>query len=281
MICKDVECLRMPHGKSSGDHLVGNPSSDGHHGHTTVLDLLEPERLELLRFEAALALGEAERVVAVVPGNAALLVPLTVVGDALEPPGREEDLQPSGGGDHLNGVQGGSLGNVGEGGAGGGAEEPGGVALGAEAVGTGGAQVKGEVHAELLHHEADGGHHGDAAVLDLGVLEPLGGLGLRVLQNPSAEGGALVARLDAHAERLVDGCHLGYSHCWFGGVGGCERTRGSDQRCKEGALHLPFYIYFLSRKTKLFLCSYYTQTNTHTNLLSRKSKKRKKENAPL
>jgi len=198
--------------------------------HTAVLDLLEAEGLHLLVVRHVLALGEAKGVVAVVTRDAALLIPLAVKGDALEPAGEEEDLKESGDRDHLDGIEGSGSGNVGEGDARRGREEPGLVGGGVEGVRAGGAEVEGEVDAELLDHEADGGNHGDATVLDLGVLEPLDGVGVRVLEDPGAEGRALVAGLDGDTEGIVDrGGGEGR-----GGLAGLSGGRKGGGRAKDG-----------------------------------------------
>ena len=221
--------------------------------HTAVLDLLQTEGLHLFVVLHVLALGEAEGVVTVVTGDTALLVPLAVEGDALEPAGDEEDLEPAGGGDHLDGIEGSGSGNVGEGDARGGGEEPGLVGGGMEGVRAGGAEVEGEVDAELLDHEADGGNHGDAAVLELGVLEPLDGVGAGVLEDPGAEGRALVASLDGDAKGIID---RGGGE----GRGGLARLSGGRKgggRAKDGGeagggLHLPTIIVSLSTTSRAY-----------------------------
>lgn len=215
--------------------------------HTAVLDLLQTEGLHLLVVLHVLALGEAEGVVTVVTGDTALLVPLAVEGDAFEPAGDEEDLEPTGGGDHLDGIEGSGGGNVGEGDARRGGEEPGLVGGGVEGVRAGGAEVEGEVDAELLDHEADGGNHGDAAVLELGVLEPLDGVGAGVLEDPGAEGRALVASLDGDAKGIID--RGGGEGC--GGLARLSGGRKGGGRAKDGgeaggSLHLATIIVSLS-----------------------------------
>ena len=211
--------------------------------HAAVLDLLQTEGLHLLVVLHVLALGEAEGVVAVVAGDTALLVPLAVEGDALEPAGDEEDLEPASGGDHLDGIKGSGGGNVGEGDARRGGEEPGLVGGGVEGVRAGGAEVEGEVDAELLDHEADGGNHGDAAVLELGVLEPLDGVGAGVLEDPGAKGRALVASLDGDAKGIIDrGGGEGRGGLARLGGGGKGGGRAKDGGEAGGGLHLATII---------------------------------------
>lgn len=222
--------LRVPNGKGAGDGLIGGPGGDGHHGNTAVLDLLHAEGNHLLVLLHVLALGEAERVVAVITGDAALLVPLAIEGDALEPTGDGEDLEPACDGDHLDGIEGGGGGNVGEGDAGGGGEEPGVVGGGGEGVGAGGAKVEGEVDAELLDHEADGGDHGNAAVLELGVLEPLDGVGAGVLEDPGTERRALVAGLYRDTKGIIDRGGKGR-----GGLTGLSGRRKCGSRADKGS----------------------------------------------
>ena len=186
--------------------------------HTAVLDLLHAEGNHLLVLLHVLALGEAERVVAVVTGDAALLVPLTVEGDALEPTGDGEDLEPAGDGDHLDGIEGGGGGKRA-------GEEEDGVAGGG-----GRKKVEGEVDAELLDHEADGGDHGNAAVLELGVLEPLDGVGAGVLEDPGTERRALVAGLYRDTKGIIDRGGKGR-----GGLTGLSGRRKGAGRADKGS----------------------------------------------
>ena len=104
------------------------------------------------------------------------------------------------------------------------------VGGGGEGVGAGGAKVEGEVDAELLDHEADGGDHGNAAVLELGVLEPLDGVGAGVLEDPGTERRALVAGLYRDTKGIIDRGGKGR-----GGLTGLSGRRKCGSRADKGS----------------------------------------------
>jgi len=222
----------VPDGKSTGDKFVGNPSSHGHHSNTSVFDLLHSEALHLVAFHI-LTLGESKRIVSVVSRDGAFLVPLTFVGDALEPSGNKEDLEESSGRNVLDSIKRGHSGEVGEGGSVSGGKKPSLVGFGVEGVGSSGSKVKGEVNSELLVQETDGGNHSNTSVLDLGVLEPLDGRRLGILKDPGAKRGALVTGLDGNTEFGVKAGHDGNITLGVN-TSGCESGSSSKDGDKSG-----------------------------------------------
>mmetsp|Transcript_16711 Transcript_16711/g.48517 ORF Transcript_16711/g.48517 Transcript_16711/m.48517 type:complete len:226 (-) Transcript_16711:322-999(-) len=126
--------LRVPDGKGSWDGFVSNPSSDGHHSNTSVLDFLHAKTFELLALNSTFLLGETKRIISIVSGNGASLSPLSVVGNAFEPSSDDEDLEPSSIGNHLDGLQRSSGGNIGESNSSGGGKQPSIARFGIEAV---------------------------------------------------------------------------------------------------------------------------------------------------
>jgi len=223
----------VPYGESSWDGFVSDPSGNRHHGNTSILDLLEPQALELLRFPSSFTLGESKGVVSVVSWDGVLLVPLTVVGNTFEPSGHEEDLEPSGSGDHLDGIKRGSRGDVGESDTGGGGKKPSRVGGRAEDIGSGRSKVKGEMDTELLDHESNSGNHGNTAVLNLGVLEPFEGIRAGILQDGSSQRWAFVSGLNTYTEGVVEGGHLGNGGDVTGN-GGRGESGGSSEHGDEG-----------------------------------------------
>jgi len=130
----------------AGDPVVVDHAADGEHGEATVLELLQLPELQLL---LGLSDGQPHGVKANVSGNAVGVLKhglhgdVALVGPELHDSSPEDDLAHGGGADDGGGevrvVDGGEAG-----------EGP-----------------------PLLHDEADGGEHGHAAVLDLGLAEPL------------------------------------------------------------------------------------------------------------
>merc|ERR1719251_490220 len=84
--------LWVPYREGSRDSLVTDPGSNCHHGNTSILDLLQPQALDLFAVKSSLPLGESKWVVSVVTRDASLLVPLALEGNGLEQTSSEEDL---------------------------------------------------------------------------------------------------------------------------------------------------------------------------------------------
>lgn len=221
----------MPNRERSRNSLVSDPGTDSQHGYAAVLDLLDAEGFELGGFEAAFAFSEAEGIVAVVCGIAGErasvaslgqnryimslyiyimslcsslplltsrksppLIILPLIRDALKPPRNKQNLQPPRHRNAPHRLQRRHVTNIGKRQISALRKVPRCAGFWVKDVGAGGAEVEGEVDAVFLDHEADGGDHGDATVLDFGVLEPGEGLGASSLKDFRAEGGALSAK---------------------------------------------------------------------------------------
>lgn len=55
---------------------------------------------------------------------------------------------------------------------------------------------RGTPRENLATYVSNSGEHGNSSILDFSILEPLDGLGIRILQQFGSEGRALVGRLD-------------------------------------------------------------------------------------
>jgi len=130
--------LWMPYGESSWNGFVGNPSGNSHHSNTSILDLLKPQALKCIALKSSLLLGESKRIVSVISWDRTFFVPLTVVGNALEPSSSEEDLNPSGHWYHLDGIKRSSSGDIRESNSGSRGKQPGFIRSWVENVGSGG-----------------------------------------------------------------------------------------------------------------------------------------------
>ena len=195
----------------SGDGGAGDHTTDGDHGQTAVLELLELHLLLLL----GVAGVEAEGVEGVVTGAAVVALGHTGVGGeghGLDEGDPEEDL--------LHGVREGIVGvdDLGDG-------------LEAEL-------LAGDAD-ELRDDEADGGEHGGAAVLELGLAEPgepLGGAlgeaaGVEVDGGPGAagEGHRLRSLTSNHSIRELLESRGGGALLSWGKCGTAGDERGKDK----------------------------------------------------
>ncbi len=195
------------------------------HSNSSVLDFLHAQALEVLSGNTTFLLGESKRIISVVTRDFSSLGPLAVVGDAFEPSGNQEDLEPSGVRDHVDSIQRSGLGNILEGNTRGGGDHPvGGGRFGAEGVRSRRSEVEREVNSEFLDPESDGGNHGNTSVLNFGVLEPLDSVRTSIFQNLAAKRGDLVSGFDANSEGFIDSSVQGSRARVYGG-GGKGRSR--------------------------------------------------------
>mmetsp|Transcript_23781 Transcript_23781/g.36170 ORF Transcript_23781/g.36170 Transcript_23781/m.36170 type:complete len:259 (+) Transcript_23781:295-1071(+) len=231
-----VQFLRVPHGERSRDALVRKPASHGHHGNTSILDLHHTKFGDLWRVKSTLTLREAKRIVSVVSRDGVLVIPLTLPSSELEKTSSKEDLNPSGSGNHGEGIEGFGVGNVREGDAGGGRKKPVLRRVWVECIGSAGAEVQGHVDSPLLDHVSNGSNHGNATVLNLSILPPLDTVFVGIPNDPGAQWRAFVAGLDRDTEGLVDQSILGNGNPW-GLVGGGERRSGGEEGEEGGGFH--------------------------------------------
>ena len=207
------------------------------HSNTSILDLLHAKTFHFLAFDSTGAQGETKGIISVVSWDGTSFLPLAVVGDAFKPSSENEDLEQTSIWNHLNSLKCvGCVGNVREGDAGRGREEPSIGRLGVENVGSRRTQVKGEMDSEFLGHESDGGKHGNATVLDLGVLEPPYTSGTSVLQEFATQWWALVSSLDTDTECIVDGRVQSSGAALMRGGSEC-RSRRKEQAKGRDCLH--------------------------------------------
>ena len=174
-------------GALAGDEAPVDDAADGEHGKAAVLELGE-----LVACEGGGVLAEAKRVKAEVAGLAArgehgVARHLEVVGEVLDHAAEDEDLPQAASGDLEEGLGGNGVGGGGE----------------------------GELH-ELLDNAAEGGEHGNAAVLELSLAEPvkrvLGGEAKGVEANVANHGAVEGSRAgeEGHRGRVL--LHLHACH---------------------------------------------------------------------